>query len=69
MGEVAALAVDTLQKLVTAAGPAQVRPLLPDLVPPLLESLSTLEVRLLAQSIPQGSLYFVSQIVKISFDN
>lgn len=44
VGEVAALAVDTLSKLVNAAGAAQVRPLLPDVVPPLLESLSTLEV-------------------------
>ena len=46
VAEVAALAVDTLSKLVTAAGAAQVRPLIPDLVPPLLESLSTLEVRM-----------------------
>lgn len=44
VGEVAALAVETLSKLVNAAGAAQVRPLLPDVVPPLLESLSTLEV-------------------------
>lgn len=44
VGEVAALAVDTLSKLVNAAGAAQVRPMLPDVVPPLLESLSTLEV-------------------------
>lgn len=45
VAEVAALSMDAVAKLVAAAGAAQARPLLPDLVPPLLESLSTLEVR------------------------
>ena len=45
MAEVAALSMETVAKLVAAAGAAQARPLLPDLVPPLLESLSTMEVR------------------------
>ena len=44
VAEVAALSMDTVSKLVAAAGAAQARPLLPDLVPPLLESLSTMEV-------------------------
>ena len=43
VAEVAALSMDTVAKLVAAAGAAQARPLLPDLVPPLLESLSTME--------------------------
>ncbi len=45
MAEVAALSMDTVAKLVAAAGAGQTRPLLPDLVPPLLESLSTMEAR------------------------
>jgi len=50
--EVAGLAVDTIAKMVTAAGPAPVRPHLPLLVGSLLESLSTLEVRRPSLALP-----------------
>lgn len=53
--EVAGLAVDTIAKMVTAAGPAAVRPHLPLLVGSLLESLSTLEVRSPSPALPVGS--------------
>ncbi len=52
MPEVAGLAVDTIAKMVTAAGPAPVRPHLPLLVGSLLESLSTLEVRRPSLALP-----------------
>ena len=42
--EVQALALMTICKLVELAGAEQIRPQLPDLVPPMLEALSGMEV-------------------------
>jgi len=58
VAEVAALSMDTVAKLVAAAGAGQARPLLPDLVPPLLESLSTMEARsCLCTEVPAGVVH------------
>ena len=48
MKEVQALALMTICKLVELAGPEQIRPQLADLVPPMLESLSGMEVQTFA---------------------